>query len=141
MGGAILPFYPGLEGHRHAPRTHIAHGGLWKHPRQPQLSPHCCGRCLCRVGYIAHESYSGWWDAQRCKDMQGCCHIYVIESTMGPYPGLLSTFNVLTGCPGLYMGAAGCTHACTHNIYILYNIMTKPGLPVFMSLVDLPDLM
>ena len=72
MDGAVLPFYPGLEGRRHAQRTHIAHGALWKHSKQPQLPFRCCESYLCLVRSIIRTSHGGWKetrDAKICKGM------------------------------------------------------------------------
>ena len=109
MDSAVLPFYPGLEGHRHAQRTRIAHGGLWKYSNQPQL----CHPAALDARFIAFASvcasYTADSTAGMCNDIQRYCHIYVIELAMGrtvasyiPWRYMLAVLGCIVTSPAAY---------------------------------------
>ena len=114
---SFLPWFRGPQARPTNPHC------LWwalEAPAATSAAPRCCGRKIYRILLAVYASFHCQLSGRMYKDMQGHCHIYVIESTMGSYLGLLSTLCVLVGCPGLYSDVTCFIHLQYMHLYIIY---------------------
>ena len=79
---SFLPWFRGPQARPTNPHC------LWwalEAPAATSAAPRCCGRKIYRILLAVYVSFHCQLSGRMYKDMQGHCHIYVIESTMGSY--------------------------------------------------------